>query len=636
LKKLVLLILILLSQSPLWAQNTSCPENFKAYNQNGQEVTTFCVGQPIRFRSCLPNTQADKEYYDVNKSDGLAFPDTSKITTFTRPGTYTVTQLVRITTSIQKERTFVVVDTPPPTFTVIPCAQNQVKVTITDKVYDTYLLDFNDGFKQTIARGASVNHTLTTSAPFKVTVTGALAGSTCTAQAENTVPPLPAPVPPLLESIQITRTGISGSLLLKLKNLQPEYNYILERVAGSTTTLVDTLKNPATAALDYVIPSINTVNPFCFRLRITDRCGSNLNVPTNNLCSQPLAVTAGDNQVMLIWPFYPELNNLENYAVYRDGTLLQTLPNTTTTYTDAEVVCGKLYCYQLRAILKNNLVSVSEDTCLQGNTTIAPQAGTLISTFNQNNQVELTFKPANNNLPKIVTYQKGSSNAGFANLGTSDKTTFADANAIQNNSAFCYQALFEDNCGLVSAPSNTTCPVYLSATLSPSNTANLQWNAYTGFNSGTLQYQLERLGPNGTIISSTPVSGGSFSETLSNSDQQGIYRIQVTTGDLAEISYSNTQQLRQQSRFQIPTAFSPNGDNLNDRFEIKGNIFGTFSLLIYDRWGQTIFRSNSQSQGWDGNINGREAPVGVYGYSLTATDATGRQIVKTGTITLVR
>ena len=44
-----------------------------------------------------------------------------------------------------------------------------------------------------------------------------------------------------------------------------------------------------------------------------------------------------------------------------------------------------------------------------------------------------------------------------------------------------------------------------------------------------------------------------------------------------------------------PTSFSPNGDNLNDVFKIEGDFIGLtdFELVIYDRWGHQVFRSNN-------------------------------------------
>lgn len=635
-KKLALLVLLFFWSPVLWAQVNSCPEQFKAYNTSGQEVTQFCVGQPIRFKSCLPNTQPDKEYYDFDKNNGVSFStDTTKITTYNQPGTYTVTQLINTGQISQKERSFIVLETPPPVFTAIACAQNQVKVTITDTNYNKFLVDFNDGTKQNLAQGASAIHQYKPGSPLKITITASYNGATCTRQAETTIQPMPSPMVPVLESIKIASAGTAGSVALTLKNLQPEYYYLLERVVGSNTTLIDTLKNPASASLTYTVRNTNTINPSCFRLRITDKCGSNLNLTPTSICSQPLSATPGNKQIVLTWPTYQQANNLGNYSLFRNGTLLQSLPANTTSYSDTDVVCGTRYCYQLRAALKNNFSSVSNDTCATATNTDAPLPGTLSSTFTPTNQIVITFKPPGNTQPKSITFQKNKDNNSFITLTSGSQASVIDEIVETENSRFCYQAFFEDNCGKTSPTSNTTCPVVLQATISPGNTLNLTWTDYQGYASSP-QYTVERLDATGTVISSTPVIGNAYNQKISTTDQQQFYRIKATAGNQTEISFSNTVFILQEIKFAIPTAFSPNGDGLNDHFEIKGNFYGNFRLQILDRWGQVIFISTIQQRGWDGKIKGQDAPVGVYVYSLTTTNSTGGNITKTGTVTLVR
>ena len=85
----------------------------------------------------------------------------------------------------------------------------------------------------------------------------------------------------------------------------------------------------------------------------------------------------------------------------------------------------------------------------------------------------------------------------------------------------------------------------------------------------------------------------------------------------------------------IPNVFTPNGDNLNDEFKIRGN-FEDYNMLIADRWGKIVFRSTSSFLGWDGKYKGIEMPIGTYyylfKYKCTNTDM---NMVK-GDITLIR
>lgn len=86
----------------------------------------------------------------------------------------------------------------------------------------------------------------------------------------------------------------------------------------------------------------------------------------------------------------------------------------------------------------------------------------------------------------------------------------------------------------------------------------------------------------------------------------------------------------------IPTGFSPNGDGNNDVLNIYGTRNVTkFELEIYNRWGQSVFKSNDKTVGWDGKFGGVDAPVGVYAYRFIAT-VDGTDVIKKGNVTLIR
>lgn len=74
----------------------------------------------------------------------------------------------------------------------------------------------------------------------------------------------------------------------------------------------------------------------------------------------------------------------------------------------------------------------------------------------------------------------------------------------------------------------------------------------------------------------------------------------------------------------IPDGFSPNGDGINEEFNIAGlyDIFVNFKLEIYNRWGALVYEGNQQSEKWNGRLkNNKElVPVGVYFYVLHLND----------------
>lgn len=86
----------------------------------------------------------------------------------------------------------------------------------------------------------------------------------------------------------------------------------------------------------------------------------------------------------------------------------------------------------------------------------------------------------------------------------------------------------------------------------------------------------------------------------------------------------------------VPSAFSPNGDQRNDRFRFVAAGFRQLHYFrIYNRWGQLLYNSVSP-EGWDGTIGGREQAAGMYVWSISGEDIQGRQVQKKGSFMLIR
>ena len=90
------------------------------------------------------------------------------------------------------------------------------------------------------------------------------------------------------------------------------------------------------------------------------------------------------------------------------------------------------------------------------------------------------------------------------------------------------------------------------------------------------------------------------------------------------------------SNVHVPDVFTPNGDGINDFFEVKGDASSDIQVLIYDRWGTPIFHNSINVRHWNGAINGQPAPSGPYFYRISVTDKIGRSFVKRGTVAILR
>jgi gliding motility-associated-like protein len=86
----------------------------------------------------------------------------------------------------------------------------------------------------------------------------------------------------------------------------------------------------------------------------------------------------------------------------------------------------------------------------------------------------------------------------------------------------------------------------------------------------------------------------------------------------------------------VPNAFSPNNDNANDTFYVRGNCIKFMDLQIFNRWGEKVFASTDPAKGWDGVWRGQPCETATFTYYLRATLLDGTEINKQGTISLVK
>lgn len=86
----------------------------------------------------------------------------------------------------------------------------------------------------------------------------------------------------------------------------------------------------------------------------------------------------------------------------------------------------------------------------------------------------------------------------------------------------------------------------------------------------------------------------------------------------------------------VPSAFTPNNDNLNDGFGVKGIAINQFTIEIYNRWGEKLYQSNDIDEKWVPNYMGNDIQEGIYLYLINYTDFNENSYRKAGTITLLK
>ena len=121
--------------------------------------------------------------------------------------------------------------------------------------------------------------------------------------------------------------------------------------------------------------------------------------------------------------------------------------------------------------------------------------------------------------------------------------------------------------------------------------------------------------------------------TISN---PGTYWVTVTNN--LGCSATDTITIKEECLDDViaPNAFSPNGDGKNDFFFASGLNVTSFSLQIFNRWGERIFVSNDLNLPWDGAYDGRKQEADVYVWVMDFRINEKETQRKVGSVLLIR
>lgn len=115
-----------------------------------------------------------------------------------------------------------------------------------------------------------------------------------------------------------------------------------------------------------------------------------------------------------------------------------------------------------------------------------------------------------------------------------------------------------------------------------------------------------------------------------------VYTLTVNYLSNCSVSQTVSVYVSNGEEYFAPNAFTPNGDGNNDIFTIYGFGLAKANLKIFNRWGEKIYDSPNQWQGWDGTYRGEMQNPGVYTYYVEGIYLNGKKKEKKGTVTLIR
>lgn len=322
-----------------------------------------------------------------------------------------------------------------------------------------------------------------------------------------------------------------------------------------------------------------------------------------------------------------------------DGTnyiVLDTVFNQTI-YRRADIpVSGREVCFRLVALDECAQNRINSTVSCSGNLSLTmPSVNDVTASFATNgvliNWEAVTINPASYALSRTPE------NGNFNEIGNTEGNTFTDSQTTNGNRIFDYQIVSADTCGNSSPPSPLIRPIFLRATEITTNNYDFSWNDYLGWNilSPSIEYSLEVLDEENTLLESFPLIENNFSRNISQ-DADRFFRISAFDSDNSRFAYSNIVILDKVSEIIIPTAFTPNGDGLNDVFSPVITEAESFEMKIFNRWGELIFFSDSIFVGWDGRYKSGIAQSGTYIYQISLKEENGESVSQRGTFQLIK
>ncbi len=119
---------------------------------------------------------------------------------------------------------------------------------------------------------------------------------------------------------------------------------------------------------------------------------------------------------------------------------------------------------------------------------------------------------------------------------------------------------------------------------------------------------------------------------------ENIFKVwlKVTSKYGCEDSTYRDVKISNKKSFAVPNVFSPNNDNVNDKFLIKSSSIDKYHISIYNRWGSLVYESNNIEEGWDGTFMQQPCSDAVYYYIANIIDTNHIEQNIYGTVTLIR
>ena len=400
----------------------------------------------------------------------------------------------------------------------------------------------------------------------------------------------------------------------------------------------------------------------CYAVAPMDSCG-NMGALASLHCSISLSakINSCGQSVLISWHPNQDTSLISYQLFYRENgggeVLLASLGAKDSSFVHLGANSGSSYCYFVRSLLSSGRSCSSNRFCILADFSAEEDYTYLrVATVAGGDLVRLKVQSESSvAVREFIIERRLLNNATFSTIATvpfvgAGIWYFDDASASVNQRSYVYRIISVDSC-YRNDTSNMGQSILLSSSSLANNVNALLWNAYGDWQAGVDFYVIHRLLEDVEVFPSivVPESGAatySYEDDVTLYADQGsefcyfIEAIEAPGNSITnsfDTSFSNLSCLLREPNIFIPSAFHPGG-GFNDVFKpeipfIYGN---SYSMLIYNRWGQKLFETHDINVGWDGTFKGSDAPPQAYVYLIKLRDAQGNEIVKSGSLVLIR
>lgn len=311
------------------------------------------------------------------------------------------------------------------------------------------------------------------------------------------------------------------------------------------------------------------------------------------------------------------------------------------------------YCYFIEAERSDGLLSTSPVKCRFAEGEEPPEyINADYASLSDGNRVDLSFSlDPLGEINRFGLLRSEQKNKGYVEISRieEDGSRVLTSDIIDDAETRYYYKLAALNTCLVQEQlSNIASNIVVEAVLDKPR-IHISWNPYAEWLGGVETYDLYRViqGSGTEQLTSLDSTTTAYTDTISNLAGQEIfgqicYYVEAEEGNsnpygVKGVSRSNLACIEILPEIYMPNAFTPNRDGLNDELKpVLTFIPADYLFMVYNRFGQKVFETQSPDEAWDGTINdGNKGSQGTYMYYIRITSSTGTMVEKSGQIHLI-